>query len=196
MSLLVATLAAAPSARAADPVIAAAGDIACQSTSAAFNGGLGTPTRCRQRHTSDLLVGSGLAAVLPLGDTQYCCGTARSYLESYDPSWGRVKAISRPVPGAHEYETAGAAGYFDYFNGPGAPDGPAGPRGRGYYSFDLESWHLVALNSNCRVVGCSSGSPQLRTRTTTSALRPRVRAGGPTPPTDSGSSWSARTATR
>ena len=51
-------------------------------------------------------------------------------------------------------------GYFDYFNGPGAADGPAGPRGKGYYSFDLGAWHLVALNSNCSRVACSAGSEQ------------------------------------
>ena len=150
----------APSTRAADPVIAAAGDIACQETSAQFNGGFGTPARCRQLHTSDLLVGAGLTAVLPLGDTQYCCGSLQSFSASYDLSWGRVKAISRPVPGAREYETPGAAGYFDYFNGPGARSGAAGDRGRGYYSFDLGAWHLVALNSNCQFVACSAGSPQ------------------------------------
>jgi hypothetical protein len=65
------------------------------------------------------------------------------------------------VPGDHEYETPRAAGYFDYFNGPGALDGPAGARGKGYYSFDIENWHVVALNSNCpEVGGCGEGSPQ------------------------------------
>ena len=33
--------------------------------------------------------------------------------------------------------------YFDYFG----PD--AGDRTKGYYSFDLGGWHLIALNSNC-----------------------------------------------
>ena len=56
----------------------------------------------------------------------------------------------------------GAAGYFDYFNGAGALSGPAGDRGRGYYSFDLGAWHLVALNSNCGFVGCTAGSQQER----------------------------------
>ena len=161
-SVLTAVLAAGAPAHAADPVIAAAGDIACQATSPYFNGGGGTPTRCRQQHTSDLLPGTGLAAVLPLGDTQYCCGSLASFVASYDPSWGRVKAISRPVPGVNEYETPAAGGYFDYFNGAGALSGPAGDRGRGYYSFDVGAWHLVALNSNCRYVGCTAGSPQER----------------------------------
>src|SRR5881275_3061297 len=55
----------------ADPVIAAAGDIACSPSNSSFNGGLGTSTACRQKYTSDLLVNAGLAAVLALGDNQY-----------------------------------------------------------------------------------------------------------------------------
>ena len=68
---VIAALANASPAGAADPIIAAAGDIACAPTDPGYNGGNGTPTRCRQRATSDLLVGAGLAAVLPLGDIQY-----------------------------------------------------------------------------------------------------------------------------
>jgi acid phosphatase type 7 len=160
-ALLSLALPASP-ADAADPLVAAAGDIACQSTSPQFNGGLGTATRCRQKYTSDLLTVAGLAAVLPLGDTQYCCGSLQSFLRSYDLSWGRVKPISHPVPGAHEYETRGAAGYFDYFNGVGTATGIAGDRDRGYYSFDLGAWHLIALNSSCRFVTCFAGSAQER----------------------------------
>jgi hypothetical protein len=73
----------------------------------------------------------------------------------------------RPVPGNHEYRDPGAKGYFDYFNGIGQPDGLAGPTGRGYYSYDLGAWHLIALNSQCSHppanpsrVGCAAGSPQ------------------------------------
>ena len=54
-----------------DPVIAAAGDIACDPTAAQFNSGMGTASGCRQLYTSDLLVGANLAAVLLLGDAQY-----------------------------------------------------------------------------------------------------------------------------
>jgi acid phosphatase type 7 len=144
---------------AADPVIAAAGDIACDPADPGYNGGNGTSTRCRQRATSDLLVGAGLAAVLPLGDIQYDSPSAANLAAVYNPTWGRVKSISRPVVGNHE--GAGNA-YFDYFNGTGAADGPAGPRGRGYYSYDIGSWHLIALNSNCTRVSCGAGSIQER----------------------------------
>jgi hypothetical protein len=143
-------------------VIAAAGDIACTPSSRSFNNGLGTATQCRQKHTSDLLVNAGLEAVLALGDTQYETGRLPSFLSSYDPSWGRVKPITHPIAGNHEYKTPGAAGYFDYFNGVGAYSGPAGTRDKGYYSFDIGSWHLVALNTNCSIVRCSAGSEQER----------------------------------
>src|SRR4029079_19785779 len=75
-------------------------------------------------------------------------------------TWGRVKSLIRPAVGNHEYQTSGAAGYFDYFNGAGNASGPAGDRATGYYSFDIGSWHLISLNSNCSNVSCSAGSAQ------------------------------------
>jgi hypothetical protein len=123
---------------ASDPVIAAAGDIACDPTNSSFNNGNGTSGSCRPKYTSDLLVNGGFAAVLPLGDNQYYCGGYQAFVQSYDLSWGRVKSITRPVVGNHEYLTsggtdcntanAGAAGYFNYFGT------AAGNRGQGYYS--------------------------------------------------------------
>ena len=144
-----------------DPIVAAAGDIACDPTSASFAGGLGTSTQCHAKYTSDILPGRALSAVLPLGDLQYESGTLTSFLGSYDLSWGRLKGTTYPAVGNHEYKTSGAAGYFDYFNGIGQLTGRAGERGRGYYSFDVGSWHLIALNSNCgQAGGCGAGSPQ------------------------------------
>ena len=157
--ILACTALAAPSARAADPVVAAAGNIACEPTSPYFAAGAGTATNCRQAETASLLP-AGLSAVLPLGDAQYRTGSLAAYTAVYDPTWGPMKPITHPVPGNRDYLTAGAAGYFDYFNGPGAATGPAGNRDQGYYSFDLGAWHLVALNSNCTHVSCSAGSAQ------------------------------------
>jgi hypothetical protein len=133
-------------------VIAAAGDISCAPTSRAG---------CRQLDTALALGFAEPDVVLALGDTQYEAGELANYVSMYGPSWGRYKAITRPTVGNHEYGTPGAAGYFDYFNGPGRATGPAGERGRGYYSFDLGAWHVIALNSNCREAGgCQAGSPQ------------------------------------
>ena len=163
-------------ARAADPMIAAAGDIACAPTGTPradpnFNGD--DPDFCQHRDTADLLLSAQfqlLNRVLALGDTQYARGTAAEFQGSYDPSWGRpaIKSITRPVIGNHEYgadyttgDTTGK-GYWDYFNGVGQDNGPAGERGKGYYSYDIGSWHLIALNSQCDHVpgGCAAGSAQ------------------------------------
>jgi acid phosphatase type 7 len=151
IALWILLLAASP-ARAADPVIAAAGDIADTCSA-------GSPP-AEAMATSQLLVNQGLTAVLPLGDLQYEHGALDKFQNCYDPTWGRVKPITRPAIGNHEES---GAGYFDYFNGPGVADGPAGPTGSGYYSFDIGTWHLIALNSNCsNVGGCNAGSPQER----------------------------------
>jgi hypothetical protein len=134
--------------------IAAAGDIACDPASSSFNGGAGVGLACRQRATSDLLVG-GYEAVLALGDLQYEDGAFAKFGASYDPSWGRVKAITHPAVGNHEYGVSGATAYFQYFGA------AAGDPTKGYYSFDLGGWHLIALNSNCaQVGGCGAGSAQ------------------------------------
>jgi len=150
---------------ASDPVIAAAGDIACDPSSSSFNNGNGTAGLCRQKNTSDLLVNGGFDAILALGDNQYYCGSYQAFLKSYDLSWGRVKSITRPVVGNHEYltsggtgctsENVGASGYFQYFGT------AAGNPSQGYYSYDIGGWHLIALNSNCgNAGGCGSSSPQ------------------------------------
>lgn len=94
--------------------------------------------------------------VFALGDNAYQSGTLQEYKDCYDRFWGRHRQRTRPVPGNHEYETPGAAGYFDYFGS------NAGPRGAGYYSFDLGSWHIVALNSNIPVGGSSAQAAWLR----------------------------------
>ncbi len=158
-----------PVAAAGDPVIAAAGDIACDPADSHLNGGNGTTTYCAEKAVSNLLVGQGIAAVLPLGDDQYYCGSLAAFNAVYNPTWGRVKSITHPVVGNHEYLTsggstsatgcnssnAGAAGYFAYYGS------AAGLPGQGYYSFDVGAWHLIALNSNCtQAGGCGSTSPQ------------------------------------
>jgi len=79
------------------------------------------------------------------------------FARCYDGTWGRHKARTRPAPGNHEYEYFPFPGraYFTYFGV------NAGERGKGYYSYDLETWHVVVLNSNCAESGgCGPGSPQ------------------------------------
>ena len=92
----------------ADPVIAAAGDIACDTTSEFYNGGAGVPDHCRQRATSDLLVAAASPRCSTLGDTQYHVGALSDFDAVFDQTWGRVKPIIRPAVGNHEYSTSNA----------------------------------------------------------------------------------------
>jgi len=139
---------------AADPVIVAAGDIVCGNNTPA-----GTP--CKHAQTAALIGSVNPQAVLPLGDNQYENGTLAEFNTLYGPTWGAYKSITYPAVGNHEYQTPNAAGYFDYFNGVGVQTGRAGDRSKGYYSFDLGAWHLIALNSNCASIGgCGAGSAQ------------------------------------
>ena len=80
--------------------------------------------------------------VAPLGDNAYPDGTYREYRQCYHRTWGRHLDRTRPAVGNHEYRTKDAAGYFGYFGE------RAGPRGKGWYSYDHEGWHVVVLNSD------------------------------------------------
>jgi hypothetical protein len=127
------------------PVVVAAGDIAdCTSED--------------DEATARLVGGIENATVLTLGDNAYPDGTAQDFEECYEPTWGQFKERTRPAPGNHEYETGGSSAYFDYFGD------AAGDSDKGYYSYDLGSWHMVALNSNCGEgdIRCGPGSPQGR----------------------------------
>ena len=141
--------------------IAAAGDIACDTTDGNYNGGSGTASGCHMAATATLTTALNPDKVLALGDLQYESGVLAKFNASYDASWGAFKATTLPVPGNHEYNTADAAGYYDYFNGVGVPTGQAGDRTKGYYSTDLGTWHIVALNANCSSIGgCDSLSSE------------------------------------
>ena len=109
---------------------------------------------CKQSVTATLLDGIQPDAVLALGDLQYESGTAAAFAASYDKTWGKWKAKTKPAPGNHEYNTKGGAGYFAYWGS------AAGAPGKGWYSYDIGTWHVVVLNSNCGIVGCDAGSEQ------------------------------------
>jgi hypothetical protein len=177
MLLSVGVLASAQSVSAqdvTDPVFVGAGDIA----------GCGA-ARTGDQATAKLLhnivdTASSPTTVFTTGDNAYDKGTLLEYNTCYgpqpttdQPNWGEFKAITKPSPGNHEYETAGASGYFEYFSAtPSAPvpnttANPGLTPGKGYYSYDLGSWHIISLNSNCSFVdggvagnGCAAGSDQ------------------------------------
>lgn len=95
--------------------------------------------------------------VFAAGDLAYESGVWEQFRDCYGKTWGRFKNRTRPALGNHEYVDPAATGYFDYWGTRG------GPRGKGYYSYDLGDWHVVVLNTNCKVKGvggCDLGSPQ------------------------------------
>jgi hypothetical protein len=151
------------------PVIAAAGDIACDPSYSGFNGGNGSRSRevCQAKSVAGLITAQHVVAVLPLGDLQYECGSSTAFQRSYAQSWGRFDSIAHPALGNHDYgHTCGLDDprpYLDYFGG------RAGSVGHAYYSYDVGSWHLIALDSECLYRGapawlnaryCGAGSSE------------------------------------
>jgi 3',5'-cyclic AMP phosphodiesterase CpdA len=135
-------LGAAASLLAEDPVLVGAGDIAdCKELSGAAK--------------TAILLDRIEGTVFTLGDNAYDSGTPSQFADCFGPTWGRHKARTRPALGNHDYKTPGAAGYFGFFGA------AAGDPKKGYYSYDLGTWHVVVLNSNCgEIGGCAAGSPQ------------------------------------
>lgn len=97
------------------------------------------------------LIAATPGVVFTAGDNAYPNGSAEDFARCYEPTWGAFKNRTRPAPGNHDYGTAGAAAYFQYFGS------NAGPDNRGYYSYEIGSWHVISLNSN---VPAGAGSPQ------------------------------------
>ncbi len=173
------TLIAVP-AHAADPVLVAAGDVACDPASSGYNGRNGTtppgetPGRCHMKYTAELIDAIAPGYVLGWATCRTTTATLPSSTSPTGPPGGHI-SMTYPAPGNHEYEDNLAEGYFDYFGarlpqlGPDADD-PA----KGWYSFDIpvdggRKWHVVAINSECAagqaeergwLGGCAAGSPQ------------------------------------
>jgi hypothetical protein len=162
----------ASAARPAAAVLAAVGDIACEpdtsdnaSTPASLK--CGSPTlggQPAEYATAAQAVGMHPDLVALLGDEQYEVGKLSDFENSFEQTWGGLKALERPAPGNHEYypyakhgdnESAqNGSGYFAYFNGHDAtgtpyPQGQAGDYNKGWYSYNLGAWHIISLNAEC-----------------------------------------------
>jgi acid phosphatase type 7 len=100
------------------------------------------------------LLEANQGTVMALGDLAYPNGSAENF-KCYNQTWGRVKNRTRPAVGNHEFHSLSATYYFEYFGA------AAGDPKTGYYSYNLGSWHIVVLNSECNQVGgCQAGSPE------------------------------------
>lgn len=133
----------APSTNNSDPVLVGAGDVAsCDDPAGA-------------KATAKLL-DSIPGTVYVAGDLAYPDGTAEEFADCYGPTWGRHKARTRPSPGNHEFHAGRATPYFDYFGA------AAGDSKKGYYSYELGTWHVIVINSNCSELpgGCAKDSPE------------------------------------
>ncbi len=120
--------------------------------------GAGDVAQCGAKPASESMAAKTAAlideipgAVFVPGDLAYQKGTESEFKNCYDPTWGRFKARTLPAPGNHEYQTPDAAPYYAYWGA------AAGEPGKGYYSAQVGSWRVIALNSN---IDASAGSKQ------------------------------------
>ena len=129
---------------AGDPVLVGAGDIADCSQ----DGGAAT---------ARLLDGIP-GTVFTAGDNVYPVGTTETFATCYDREWGRHRARTRPAPGNHDWESGSLDAYLAYFG-----EAATGPDGSSWYAYDLGTWHIIVLDSDCaRVDGCGPDSDQGR----------------------------------
>ena len=112
-----------------------------------------------------LLIDRISGIVFTTGDNAYPNGSAANFRDCFEPHWGRHRERTRPTPGNHDYDTGGAAAYYNYFQD------NAGPFGLGYYSYFAGSWRVIALNSEIPVGPGSAQLQWLRSELTSS--RPR-----------------------
>lgn len=150
----------------------------------AVDGDIAQKGRTDKARAAALLISShqpAVEGVILSGDNaRYVITSLRTLLGYYqayyqpadEANWGQFDHMTFPQLGNHEYGTTNPQGYFDYF----APrlaviktlpsySGFADDKDRGYYSVNINGWHLISLNSNCVAVtggGCDDGSEQLR----------------------------------
>jgi hypothetical protein len=99
---------------------------------------------------------SGVDPIASLGDESGDKGTAAEFTSCFDPWWHPFKARTHPAIGNHDWGSGNANGYFGYWGA------AAGPVNKGWYSYDVGTWHVVVLSSYCgNVGGCGLGSPQV-----------------------------------
>jgi hypothetical protein len=105
------------------------------------------------RATAALLERFPDAVIFTTGDHAYQTGSDRDFKTCYEPTWGRFKARTHPAVGNHDLITDRGKPYYDYFGE------AAGPRDKGYYSYEVGTWHVIALNS---AIAARKGSEQMK----------------------------------
>lgn len=114
--------------------------------------GAGNIARCDRTNdelTADILDGVA-GTVFTAGDGAISLNSLPpDYVNCYTPSWGRHLARTRPTYGS--MDTWSPSGYYNYFGA------SAGPVNKGYYSYNLGTWHIIVLNS---AISMAVGSAQ------------------------------------
>jgi hypothetical protein len=126
---LTVTLTTAPSS--GDAVLIGAGDIAT--------------CRTDNDELTAKLLDSLPGTVFTVGDNAYPDGTYSEFIDCYEPTWGRHKDRTLPIPGNHDYHSGEAVGYFKYFDNI-----------EPYYAYTLGGWRIYALNSEIDATADSS----------------------------------------
>ena len=104
---------------------------------------------CHEGEATAKLAAQLAAPIATVGDNAYPEGTASELDRCYAPTWGALKDRTHPVPGNHDYDVSKAEPYYEYFGA------AAGDPTKGWYSYNVGTWHVVALNSNCDDVDCA-----------------------------------------
>ena len=105
------------------------------------------------RATAALLDRYPDAVIFTTGDHAYQTGSDKDFKTCYEPTWGRFKTRTHPAVGNHDLITDRGKPYYDYFGE------AAGPRDKGYYSYEVGTWHVIALNS---AIAARKGSEQMK----------------------------------
>lgn len=129
------------SAQGSPPVLVGAGDIA-------------TCTNLSGAQATAALLDSIPGTVFTLGDNSYPDGSDWNFAHCYDITWGRHRYRTMPSIGNHEYNSTDAMDYYNYYGS------TAGTPMHAWYSYNLGTWHIIVLDSNCNEIDCTSGSPE------------------------------------
>lgn len=95
------------------------------------------------------LIDSLSGYVFTAGDDAFQHGAASDFSSCYQPTWGRFVSRTLPALGNHDYDQGNANGAFGYYGGKLGS--------QGYYSSDINGWHIVVLNDN---IAFGAGSAQ------------------------------------
>jgi len=83
---------------------------------------------------------------------------AGNYTTCFDPTWGRFKSNMHAALGDMDFRSTSGSAPYDYF---GAAIGSS----KGYYSFDVGSWHIIVLNTTAEGAGKCAWSQDPISRT-------------------------------